>query len=296
MSRNRARRLFISISTVAIGGIVAWAAMTTDSKPGTASHKFSDQPIWDDGLSEMCYYDAVDVIYGKPRSYTRVHLLNRQWMDERTGVKAGRDDGIGVFKLNISEEPPTENYNYRYLTTVFLKRPDLAPFKMAASSQEWCGTTYKHLRWGKDKLRVQSFSYFPDEGENDWRLESKSFPYEGLFVLVRHLAAANRDTALSILVPMRSNRQVEPKTQKASLRVADRTERISVPFGELESRKVTISWAEGVESFWVGVDAPYLLLKHEDSVGRGMALRFMERRPYWDRRSSSGFHRPGLAP
>ncbi|MCH8253098.1 MAG: hypothetical protein IID36_11660, partial [Planctomycetes bacterium] len=126
--------------------------------------------IWDTGLCEMSFYRAVDVIYGKPRHYTRVHLLNRQWMDGESGVKAERDapGAIPVFKLNMAEEIPTENYHYRYLTTVFVDRIELKPMKMIVSSQEWCGATFKHLRWGDDTLMVRSFSYFPDEGDRSW--------------------------------------------------------------------------------------------------------------------------------
>ena len=108
----------------------------TTARPPTSTSVLGQLPYWDDGLSEVSYYKAVDIIYGKPRSYVRVHMVNRQWMDPTTGVKSSKPDAesLPVLKLIISEEIPTENYSYRYLTTIFARRSDLAPFKMALSS------------------------------------------------------------------------------------------------------------------------------------------------------------------
>ena len=62
----------------------------------SAGHTFAELPLWEDGLSEMCYYAAMDTIYGRPREYTRVHMFNRQWMDSVTGVKASALAVLGV--------------------------------------------------------------------------------------------------------------------------------------------------------------------------------------------------------
>jgi len=129
-------------------------SMAQENKTGSTGLGSLD--TWDDGLAEMSYYRAMDTLYGKPRSYTRVVIINRQWMHPQSGVKTDliASDSVQVLKANIVEEIPTENYNYRYQTTIFLDRNDLSPFKMVTSSQEWCGTTFKHLRWSNDELTV----------------------------------------------------------------------------------------------------------------------------------------------
>ena len=142
--------------------LLIWTGAVAMPQSVTAGewNRFSELPVWEDGSSEMSYYDAKDNIYGTPRKYTRIHMLNRQWMEPISGVKVakGSPESVAVFKLNIAEEIPTENYDYRYLTTLFLRRPGLEPFKMAVSRQEWFGTTYKQLRWQNKKVTNRSFS------------------------------------------------------------------------------------------------------------------------------------------
>ena len=65
-------------------------------------------PLWDDGLSEMSYYDAEMTIYGKPRKYTRVHMMNRQWFDPQRGVKSDESespDSVPALSLRSVARP-----------------------------------------------------------------------------------------------------------------------------------------------------------------------------------------------
>lgn len=255
--------------------------------------------IWDTGLCEMSFYRAVDVIYGKPRHYTRVHLLNRQWMDGESGVKAERDapGAIPVFKLNIAEEIPTENYNYRYLTTVFVDRIELKPMKMIVSSQEWCGATFKHLRWRDNTLMVRSFSYFPDEGDRSWAVPHPSqtvLPFESLFIIARDAAASQLPRSIQVLPPMRSNHDVQPGVIDARLELAA-AGTATVPAGTFAATRVTLHW-DGPETIFVVESAPpYRLLSYKvgDLSGR---LIGTERRAYWNPSSPSSFHAPLEAP
>ncbi|MFQ5412983.1 MAG: hypothetical protein ACE5E6_00850 [Phycisphaerae bacterium] len=252
--------------------------------------------IWDDGLCEMSYYRAVDRIYGKQRRYTRVHLLNRQWVGRASGVKTNeRDaDAVPVFKLNIAEEVPVENYNYRYLTTVFLVRPALAPMKMVVSSQEWCGTTFKHLRWLPDGIAVRSFSYFGDEGDRTWRRTVDALPYEGLVVVARDVAASGRPRTADVLPPMRSNRQVPPNPTACHIVVASENV-VSVPAGRFTARTVDLNWSGPPTRFVVEASPPYRLIKF-DMGDIHAELAHVERRAYWDPQSPSGFYKHGAAP
>lgn len=270
--------------------------------PQTASEtaawtRFSNLPIWDDGLSEMSYYDATDTIYGVERRYTRVHLFNREWMNPETGVKSEPPDparDVAAFKFTVAEEIPTDNYNYRYLTTAFARRPDLAPFKLTVSSQDWCGHTFKHLRWRDDKLIVQSFSYF-DDADRQWELPGEAVPYEFLPLLARAVVASEQTRELSVLYPLRSNRSVMPARHPDRLVVANEDSGVQVPAGRFSVRRVTLVSDERQTWFEVEAAAPFRLIAFQTGSVTGR-LRFVERRAYWDRSQKSAFYAPGKAP
>ncbi|MFQ5591208.1 MAG: hypothetical protein ACE5HE_08610 [Phycisphaerae bacterium] len=285
---------------------VAWVFGTTvAAQENAAAHsapsRAVDYPLgrlasWDDGLCEMSYYRATDRIYGSRREYTRVQLVNRQWMGRWSGVKAQPDaeDAVAVFKLNLAEEIPTANYNYRYLTTVFLHRPDLKPFKMTVSSQEWCGATFKHLTWLGKAVSVRSFSYFEGEGSRDWLLDGQAVPYEALFLIVRDVAACAEPRDLTVLAAMRSTHQVEPVATKGTL-VPRAPARITIAGNAYHARRVDLVWEGPLTGFLVGVDPPYYLLKYTTGPASGELLH-VEKRAYWNPKSTSGFYQPGKAP
>ncbi len=268
--------------------------------------RFSDLELWEDGLSEMCYYDAECVIYGKKRKMTRVHLMNRQVMDERRWVKADEDTTyeLPAFKTVISEEVPTENYNYRFLITAFVERPSLEPIKVTVSSQEWCGTTYKSLLWSRFQeiapsdwsLDLCSFSYFPGE-EDVWTpLPASVDAYECLYLFARAVVASGGESRqMRLLRSMRSNRAADPVPLDAVLKVEGDPRRIKVPRGKFEAQRVVVEW-EGDETWFdIQTEAPWRLLAYRAGDVAG-ELRFVERRAYWDRDSKSGFHKQGHAP
>jgi hypothetical protein len=263
-----------------------------------AAGAFSASTYWDDGLSEMAYYDATDVIYGQSRSYTRVHLTNREWFDEVTGVKAESqlDQHTPVLKMNIAEEIATENYNYRYLTMLFARRDTLRPLKMVVSSQEWCGATFKHLRWMGAALVVKSFSYFPGEGDAETTLPRDTHALESLFLTVRNvtLLGAEGSTPIRLLPPLRTSHAAATEAADARL-VVDAPRTIKVPLGRFEATRVRVEWSGAEAWFDVETAAPHRILAFQAGTTAGQ-LRSVEKRAYWDREKRSEFYKPGAAP
>ncbi len=253
-------------------------------------------PDWEDGLAEMSTYRAMDQLYGKKRSYTRVQIVNRQWMDPKTKVKAEKESAgaVPVFKLNIVEEIPTENYNYRYQTTAFLHRPDLTPMKMVLSSQEWCGTTFKYMDWNSEALNYQSFSYFPNEGNRDWQVEPAAVPYEALYLIARDVAARMQPRQLRVLRTVRSNHQVKPDVHSARL-VPQSTAAITTKMGTFPTTRVDLVWDGPLTSFVVESNAPYRLLRYKTGPLQGELIH-IEKRAYWNRDWPSSFYKPNEAP
>lgn len=288
--------LFVSCTMLVSSSAAAEQASSKDTGRQAAESRLGSLAYWDDGLAEMAYYKATDTIYGEPRSFTRVHLVNRQWMDPRSGVKADRKTpgAVPVLKLNVVEEIPTENYNYRFQTTLFLRRADLTPFKMAVSSQEWCGTTYKHLRWNDDALKIDSRSYFPNEGDRTWQVSADATPLEALLLIARDVVADDQPRNLNVLASFRSSHQVEPSSMSARLVVAAAVT-VTVGADRFDARRVDVQWGGQLTGFVVEAAPPYRLLRFRMGVLRGELLS-IERRPYWDRTSKSSFHKPGEAP
>ncbi|MCB9851699.1 MAG: hypothetical protein H6819_01285 [Phycisphaerales bacterium] len=261
--------------------------------------------MWDDGLAELCYYDAVDEIYGVPRKYTRIMLANREWLNPVQMVKAESPDLAGsgslpVFKTNIIEEIPTENYNYRFMVTIFLGRPELRLEKFAASSQEWCGTTFKRLVRRHDALRIDAFSYFENEADRNWSLAPSSnvYPREALFLLAREVASTGDSMDLQVLPRLRSSHASEPQLSSCILACESAPRIISVPIGDVRVKKVTLSNAGGgwIASYDVEAASPFRIVAHEHVDGLHLSLRYSERRAYWDRTRQSRFYERGNAP
>ncbi len=261
---------------------------------------------WDDGLARIDYYDARRTIYRTERRYTRVQIMVREYLDAQTGVKAQREDAPGVvpvLKLLISEQIPTENYNYRLLTVLHVDRRDLAPFKLVASSQEWCGASFKHLRWRSDGLVYRSFSYFTGEADRTWSLPRGLIPFESVFVLGPELAARlaadpNADRVIErkrVMAPLGGNHQVAPDTLPLRLEALER-QGVQVPAGHFAAWKIAVRRGDEGGTLWVEAVEPFRVVHYAlGGYGEGR-LRFSERRAYWDRNWTSGFHAPGRAP
>lgn len=288
-----------------VAGCVDLDSTTTAAPVAASASKvaFADLPYWDDGLAEMCYYDATDRIYGSPRQYTRTMLMNREWIDPATMVKAVGGEMAGmtpVFKITIAEEIPTENYNYRYLVSQYLRRSDLRFEKLATSSQEWCGTTFKQLRRGAESLTLKGFSYFEGEGDREWKLPADQdvYPSEALYALARQVASTQSPCTVQVLAPLRSTHLQAPELTSMTLSPAAATRRVKVPAGAFEARVMTLKHNDQLMAeFVVAAQPPYLLLRYDGrDNGLSFELRAVEKRAYWDRSSKSSFYRSNQAP
>ncbi|MCA9255983.1 MAG: hypothetical protein KDA33_10115 [Phycisphaerales bacterium] len=270
---------------------------------GTDAIAFARLPAWDDGLAELCYYDAVDFIYGEPRSYTRVMLMNREWLnpDEMVKTESIKDaSSLPVFKMNLIEEIPTQNYNYRYTVTTFLGRPGLRLEKLAASSQEWCGVTFKRLTRHADGLALDTYSYFEGEADRRWTLapDASVYPVEAVFALARQVASTGEAMRLQLLPKMRSTHTSEPALTACALSREASGRRVSTPFGDSQTHRITLAEASGtwIATYDVEAAAPYRIVRYEDRDKLRLRLRFAERRAYWDRSQPSRFYPQGKAP
>lgn len=136
------------------------------------SSSWRTDPDWYNGKAEWALYDATRNFYGRARHYQATIFTNKQQMDPDTTTKAENENdpngnAFEVFKHNVSEIIPTDNYDYRFLTTAFVRADDLLTYKLIMSSQDDCGASYKQFVVDDNKIHATSFSYFPNEGKQD---------------------------------------------------------------------------------------------------------------------------------
>ncbi len=291
---------FAAVAALGAAGLLAVGGSESRAQEAAAdtAETLGALSIWDDGFAEISYYDATRTIYGQPRSYTRVQIVVREWFDPEAGVKT--DDtsaasAVPVLKLNICEEIPTENYNYRLMQTLLAQRYTLAPLKLASSSQEWCGTSYKHLRWTGPDPGYHSFSYFEGEADQHWPLPDGAVPFETLLLKARERATAAGTTRLRVLPPMDSTHGVAPRPTDVTLTAGPGIDSLKTPAGTFRVRSVIIAGLAEPARLWIETDGAQRLIRYDLAGTRG-TLRAVERRAYWDRNWKSSAHPVGEAP
>ncbi|MBM3976116.1 MAG: hypothetical protein FJ299_03900 [Planctomycetes bacterium] len=252
---------------------------------------FAADPVWHDGRAEKAVYAASDEIYGRERSYEATCYTNLEHVDTRTTVKR-ESGGLAVLKHHWSERVPTENYDYDYSVSSYLRADGLAPFKLSVGTQEDCGASFKQL-WPAPQggWRWLESVYFPDGGLREGRLPAA--PGMALFdalpcLLRAYPFDAPREIALRLLPSQRSPRRCEWDPIEARVVYGGR-ERVEVGLGELEAHRLDVLDADRatLATYWMDVRAaaPWLhvMLASSGPGARTSALQSLERTKYWER-------------
>jgi len=256
-------------------------------------------PAWDRGKAEWALYDATRVIYGEPRRYDAAIFTNTQHMDPETTTKAAdwRDpDAIPVFKHNVSEIVPTENYKYRFLTTSFVRTEDLSPYKVVASSQEDCGSTYKQFVVADDRVDAMQFSYFPGEGRSDATYDAPSALafHDALTLTLRDFpfeqATPGAEQTIQLVADQTDNHASSQRSASATLRF-EGVETVEVPHGDVECFHLAVlhDAVGGAQrsDYWFATDPDMLhvLVKYEGPYGVRYELKKRGWWAYWNANS-----------
>ena len=144
---------------------------------------------WYQGLAEITSYDLEQARYGELHPGEAVLVFVTEPFLEAEQVKAddpNADGAVTVMKMNATRKFLTGVYPYSMMTSVFtpVQRAQHGPtLKVTTSSQEWCGHTFTQLNRIAEGYRLQLFSYFEGEGNQDRTLGA---PLEdGLWTLLR---------------------------------------------------------------------------------------------------------------
>jgi hypothetical protein len=287
----------ILIATLALATAAPAEALPTVTMPIVTmpiDPSWGMSPIWDDGLAEVAHYDAHRKVYGVDRSYESILITVKEDFDGSRAVKAdppfeGRNL-VTVLKLNIISMIRTDNYPYNYMTSVFVRRDDpRALVKVALSSQEWCGTTYKEVVTWDGSPRLVFHSYFDGQadGAHPMPLEGGELLDEQLLLVARALSPdKGAGHAVLLYDPLITNSARAPEAHPFTI-VLRRDEEIVTPAGSFQTRRLDVLPSSGdgrpLMSYWIEKARRRALVKFESADGRSLVLRQISRRNYWSR-------------
>ncbi len=285
----RAGRTLIAwslLAAAAAGGVPRAAELRVDPA-------WSGDRIWDDGQAEVSHYEARRTIYGTAREYEAVLIIVKEDLDAATAVKADPPvEGrrlVTVLKLNILGRIATENYPYNFMTSVFSRRDDPRSLvKLAHSSQEWCGTTFKEVIGWDGPARLVWHSYFDGQADGQAPLElgQDSFLEEQLFIVLRAaFFQPGQEIPITVHDSLITNNARKLASRIATISMSPE-EPITLPAGSFRAQRIVVSpgQAGGITLiFWREAGPRRAILRFESSDGRSLALKKIARRDYWSR-------------
>lgn len=265
---------------------------------GTSAVNWKNDPAWYQGSAEWALYDATRPVEGGERHYEATIFTNKQRMNPETTTKAGdwqKPENIEVFKHNVSEVIPAGNFVYRYLTTAFIRTDDLSPYKLAVSTQEECGTSFKRFVVSDGQVDAISFDYLPDQGEQSATFDASSLLsfQDALSLTLRDYPfdAADKPVLTLDLVPDQTTPRATPlKPDRATVSYIAR-ETITVPYGSVETHHLRVEHARDGRTtqsdYWFAApdsqngDMLNVMVKYEGPHGVKYELKRLDWWAYW---------------
>lgn len=286
MSKKASQKNYLGLL---LGSLIA--TMTCNQRPPShpdakelKTNQWAMNSLWDDGLAEVATYQTTRHVYGVPRSFESVLITVKEDFSRQYYVKADFPDtvnSLAVFKLNVVATIPTENYNYHYLTSIFVSRKSPAHLiKLTNASQEWCGNTFKEIQNLNGLLKFIFHSYFDGEGDGslalDFRigdlledqlpLTLRSLPFEEGYRLYTRI--------LDSLVTNRI--QPIPQWRDAQITVVGLE-----PLGARRTWNVSVQRDGLSQNFWFDEIYPHIMVQFTSSDARELKLKTISRRKYW---------------
>ncbi len=136
---------------------------------------------WEAGKAEIDSYELSQVRYGENHKGQAILIFVTEDFSKRKHVKLDRPeenekDGAKILKLNFVKNFVTGIYAYSMTLSVFTPIDTLTyprSFKETMSSQEWCGNVFTQINLEEDRFRVESYSYFEQEGDRKFSLKKE---------------------------------------------------------------------------------------------------------------------------
>ncbi|MCF8243802.1 MAG: hypothetical protein K9J37_02200 [Saprospiraceae bacterium] len=133
------------------------------------------QDYWYNNEAEITSYQLEQARYGELRKGTAVLVFVTEHFSKSKQVKTdkpGRSD-YSVMKLNMEKKFATGIYPYSMLTSSFVPVDNSTAHatKVTTTVQEWCGHIFTQINNRGGKYKVESRSYFENEGDQDFSLK-----------------------------------------------------------------------------------------------------------------------------
>ncbi len=238
--------------------------------------------LWDDGLAEVAIYDASRTVYNKVRHFDYTIITVKEDFNKAHNVKTDdytRDDLFPVMKVNEFARIETDNYPYHYLTSVFVHRSrPWALHKLTASSQEWCGNTFKSITDASSVFRQHFNSYFDGQGEGSRELPKNILIEDQLPYTLRALRFSDTlQFEANVLELQQTNKASEPLIYKAHIAS------IKTQVNGKPAWQVKVQLDKDKQNIYT-FDARYPnhLLQQQTWDGRTLQLKKISRYAYWE--------------
>ena len=157
--------------------------------------------------------------------------------------------------------------------------------KFTHGSQEWCGNTFKEIRFTDRPVELIHHSYFDGEGDGRHPLGYRTGDLleEQLLLTLREVDFADGKTfSARVLNRPIANRAPPPQWRDLTFRVTG-PHAVAVPAGEFQAWRVDAkTGAELALSYWFDRQAPHVLIQFDAADGRRLALKSVGRTQYWN--------------
>lgn len=161
---------------------------------------------WLEGKAELTGYELRQARYGKMHVGEAVLIFVSEDFSRSKQVKLDNpsknpSDAVKVMKSHFNKRFTTGVYDYSLTQSVFtpINREKLPhTMKVTTSVQDWCGHTFTQINLQTYKYRLQQFSYFESEADQE-SIVDKVFLEDEIFNVVRIDPAALPVGSISVL-------------------------------------------------------------------------------------------------
>ncbi len=253
--------------------------------PTIAEHAWLTQPLWDDGKSEVAFYDAWFDGSGGRRSFTAATQLTKHGFDRVRQTKA--DPGVPDLKwtLFFEYESGSEQLKQSFVTN--FAQEDLSPMKVSANRFDWCSNQYRELAFLAGR-QVHVLERSDDYGNTDDTIEYETlaYPTVAMPLVVRTVDfTLNKQVDFSVIL-------IDGTYVDAMIELVG-TEKITTAAREEDAEKIVVHYAHAIEStfgpttdevtYWRALDPARTLIQVRSNAGNfGMTLIESLRSAYWE--------------
>jgi len=276
-------------STLAVAlGCSATAGPTRSGPTSLAPEGFWEH--WGDGRAELAAYALSIPRYGELRTGEAVLVTVTEDFDTTAQVKSDRQGPgvVPVLKLNQVVDFQTGVYDYNTMTSTFLRLdgglPRGVPTRISFSMQEWCGQTSARVVAHEESLVHTLDSYFAGESveQQSLPLPTGAVAEDALPGLLRGLTGPAPEGRVELLPRLMDGRLHHTPLRWTEARIGSGPSTVlRTPSGDHTVTPWTVEVPGGRRTWYVGVEAPHLIVGWDGEDGEEARLTGHMRTAYW---------------